>query len=536
MTFRILVTDGVDPEGIALLQAVPDFVVDEVPTLPAGELLTRIGAYDAIIGRSATKISDELLNAATKLKVVGRAGVGVDNVALDSATALGIAVINAPAGNTVAVAELFFASLIGLLRHIPLAHQSLSEGRWVRADLLGEEIRGKTLGIVGVGRIGGEVALRAHAFGMSLVGFDPYISDERFAGLRVRRCATLGELLETCDVLTVHTPLTDETDGLIGREELARLRPGAIVANLARGGIIDEASLIDALRSGHLGGGTIDAFSNEPLKGEHPFRSVPNTLLTPHIGASTREAQRNVSVDVCAAVRDALLTNELSRSLNVAAGNGDWQTLQPVMLLARRAATIARARLADDGARAISSITIRLGPDLIGEHGPVLAAGALGTLDGIVEGGRLNVVNARTVAQSRGIELRHAEGGVAPHPRAVEVRLTAEGREVRVGGIAALDAAPRLTRIGDFHVDIAPRDTVIVLTNRDVPGVIGRVGTALGDARVNIAEYHQARLAQGGDALAVISVDGTVADSVGRALLALPDVRTATIVRFGIEP
>ncbi len=182
MTFRILVTDGVDPEGIALLQAVPDFVVDEVPTLPASELLTRIAAYDAIIGRSATKISDELLNAATKLKVVGRAGVGVDNVALESATALGIAVINAPAGNTVAVAELFFASLIGLLRHTPLAHQSLTEGRWVRADLLGEEIRGKTLGIVGVGRIGGEVALRAHAFGMSLVGFDPFISDERFAG------------------------------------------------------------------------------------------------------------------------------------------------------------------------------------------------------------------------------------------------------------------------------------------------------------------------------------------------------------------
>jgi D-3-phosphoglycerate dehydrogenase len=303
VAFRILVTDDVDPEGVALLTAVADFAVDEAPTLPADELLARIADYDAIVGRSATKISGALLRAGTRLRVVGRAGVGVDNVAIDSATALGIAVINAPAGNTVAVAELFFGVMIALLRHLPRAYQSMHEGRWERADLLGTELKGKTLGIVGVGRIGGEIAIRAHAFGMELVGYDPYVSDDRFTGLRVRRAETLDDVLAAADFLTVHTPLTDETRGMIGAAELAHLRPGAVVANLARGGIVDETALVAALQSGHLAGAALDAYTKEPLTGDHAFRALANVVLTPHLGASTAEAQRNVSVDVCAAVR-----------------------------------------------------------------------------------------------------------------------------------------------------------------------------------------------------------------------------------------
>jgi len=532
MSYRILVTDEIDPEGLALLRREADFQVDELPTLPTAELLTRIGDYDAIIGRSATKISDGLLRAGTKLRVVGRAGVGVDNIALETATALGIAVINAPAGNTIAVAELFFASVIGLLRQVPRAHQSLSEGRWERADLLGTELKGKTLGIVGVGRIGGEVAVRAAAFGMTLLGYDPYVTDDRLRGLRVHRCATLTDLLAASDFVTVHTPLNDETTGMIGAGELAMLRRGAIVANLARGGIVDEPALIAALRSGALGGATLDAYTREPLTGDHPFRDVPNILLTPHIGASTAEAQRNVAVDVCEAVRDALLTEELSRSLNVAEAGGDWASLQAAILVARRSASVARALLAESGARVISAISIRLGADLAQGRGPLLAAASVGALEGVVERDRLNLINGRQVATSRGIELSVGEGGGAPHSRAVEIRIVAGGKEMRVGGVAALDAPPRITRIGDFHVDVAPRGTLIVLTNRDVPGVIGRVGTALGDAGVNIAEYHQARLAQGGEALAVVSVDGVPSESVRTKLLTLPDVLTATIVQF----
>src|SRR5690242_18423701 len=280
MTLSVLVTDEIDPEGVQLLQAQPELRVDEVPTLPKPELLARIGDYDAIVGRSATRISEELLRAGKKLRVVGRAGVGVDNIALDTATALGIAVINAPAGNTVAVAELFFGVMIGLLRHLPHATESMREGKWDRSQLLGSELKGRTLGIVGVGRIGSEIAARAQAFCMEVVGYDPYIADDRFRALRVRRAETLEALLEEVDIVTVHTPLNDETKGLIGRRELGLLRPGSIVANLARGGIVDDQALLSALESGHVRGATLDVYQSEPLAADHPIRKAPNVVLT----------------------------------------------------------------------------------------------------------------------------------------------------------------------------------------------------------------------------------------------------------------
>lgn len=532
MSHRLLVTDEIDPDGLALLRAVPSFTVDEVPTLPADELLRRIGDYDAIIGRSATKISEPLLRAGKKLRVVGRAGVGVDNIALEVATELGVAVINAPAGNTIAVAELFFGSVIGLLRHIPRADASMHSGRWERAALMGTELKGKTLGIVGLGRIGTAVAIRARAFGMEVIAYDPYIPDERFAAQQVRRMATLDALLDASHVCTVHVPLTDETRGMIGAAELARLQAGALVANLARGGVIDESALVDALRSGHLGGAVLDAYDKEPLTGEHIFRGVPHLMLLPHLGASTTEAQRNVAVDVCVSVRDALLEGELSRSINVGGGPEDWRAVQPALVATRRIASLARARLADRGSRAIDGVTIKVGPEFASARRVLLSAAAAGALEGAVEQDRLNLINARGVAAARGIELAVSEGGEPPHPRAIEVRIRAGEDELRVGGIAPIDGPPRLTRIGPYHVDVALRSPIIIITNHDVPGVIGRVGTALGDAHVNIAEYHQARVAQGGEALAVIAVDGPVGNEVRQVLLRLPDVLTATIVQF----
>lgn len=531
--FRILVTDDIDADGVALLIAEPSFIVDEVPTLPVAELLERIGNYDAFVGRSATRITAELLARATRLRVVGRAGVGVDNIALDAATSLGVAVINAPAGNTIAVAELFFGTLLGLLRHLPRAATSMREGRWERAQLLGSEIKGKTLVIVGVGRIGSEVATRALAFGMDVIGFDPYVGEERFRGLKIRRAATLEEALDGADILTVHTPLTDETESMIGRRELARLKSGAVAVNMARGGIIDESALAQALESGQLRGAIIDAFTKEPLGAEHPLRTAPHTLLTPHIGASTAEAQRNVAVDACAAVRDALLHNELSRSINVAgAGSGDWRELQPALHVARRAAAVARAILADRGVRAIQRLSLRCGPDLAGASEALLAAAAAGVLEGAIDVERLNLINSRALAEARGIELSCSESASLGHPAAVQVSLSGGMQELAVAGVAPDGSPARLTRIGGFHVDVTPRDTLVILTNNDVPGVIGRVGTLLGDNKVNIAEYHQARLAQGGDALAAISVDGAVGPGVREALLQLPDISSATIVHF----
>jgi D-3-phosphoglycerate dehydrogenase len=259
VTFRVLVTDEIDPEGVAILAAEPKITVDEVPTLPKEDLLARIGDYDAIIGRSATRIWAYLLQKGRKLKVVGRAGVGVDNIALDAATSLGVAVINAPAGNTIAVVELFFGAVISLLRHIPRADTSMHAGRWDRSALLGSELKDRTLGIVGLGRIGGEIATRARAFGMNVIAYDPYIAQSRFEVLRVQEMKTLEELLQKSSVLTLHTPLTDETTGLIGRREVSRLPKQSIVVNMARGGIVDEKALLEGLNSKHLFGAVIYA-------------------------------------------------------------------------------------------------------------------------------------------------------------------------------------------------------------------------------------------------------------------------------------
>ena len=534
MPFRVLVTDDIDADGVALLASEPRLRVDEVPTLPKDELLARIGDYDAFVGRSATRISEDVLRKATKLKVVGRAGVGVDNIALDVATELGVAVINAPAGNTIAVAELFFGTLISLFRHLPRANNSMQAGRWDRAQLLGAELKGRTLGIVGIGRIGGEIAARALAFGMTVVGYDPYVPDGRFQSLRIRRAPTLDALLAEAEILTVHTPLNEETTGLIGRSELSRLPPGAVVCNMARGGIVADDALAAALDAGKLRGAVLDVYVKEPLVGDHPFKGRDNVILTPHIGASTAEAQRNVAVEVCRAVRDALLSGELSGSLNVAQSSGrQWSDLHGALMVAQRASAVGRAILAGQGGRALQRLTVRYGPDLSGAGEVLAAAAAVGALEGVLESERLNLISARSLAASRGIEFTVAESDSLPHPASVEISLAAGMQELAVAGVAPRDAAWRLTRIGGFHVDVAPRDTLVVLTNKDVPGVIGRVGTLLGDAGVNIAEYHQARLAQGGEALAAITVDNAVGPDIQKRLLGLPDVLTATIVRFG---
>jgi len=531
--FNILVTDDVDPDGLEILRAQPGFTVDEQPTRPLNDLLDVIGDYDAIVGRSATQLPAELLRRARRLRVIGRAGVGTDNIDIPEATALGIAVINAPAGNTVSVAELFFGLLISLARHLPRAVTSMREGRWDRSSLLGTELRGRTLGIIGLGRIGGEIATRARAFGMKIIAFDPYINADRFDRLQVARAASLDDLLPQVHVLTIHTPLTAETRGMIRARELALLPSGAVVANLARGGIIDETDLVAELARDRLHGVLLDVYSKEPLGADHPLRASPRVLLTPHLGASTVEGQRNVSVDVCIGVRDALLSGELSRAINVAGGEQlRWDDFGGAMLLARRAAAMARALLAERGGRAVDHLTLRLGRELIAADSLLMSAAAIGVVEAVVEGTRLNVVNGRAQAEARGIALAvaPATGQVSAH--FVQVAVRSGGDEMVVAGVAAPNSMPRITRIGAFSVDVTPRRTMLVLTNDDVPGVIGRVGTLLGDAGVNIAEYHQSRTSQGGEALAAITVDGIVDAALRKRLLEINDIRSVTVVHF----
>lgn len=531
-SFRLLVTDEIDSDGVDLLRAEPSFVVDEVPTPKPADLLEKIGEYDAFVGRSATRLPAEVLQRATKLRVIGRAGVGTDNIDIPAATQLGIAIINAPGGNTVAVAELFFGTLIGLVRHLPDASASMRAGKWDRSKLLGTELRGRSLGIVGLGRIGGEVALRARAFGMSLCAYDPYVTDERFDMLRVSRAKSLQDLLKASDVVTVHTPLNPETTGMIGANEIGVLKRGSIIANLARGGIVEEKALTDALESGFLGGAILDVYTQEPLDPASALRILPNVVLTPHLGASTAEGQHNVAVDVCAAVRDALLSGELSRAINVVGGlDGRWDEIRPALVLARRMAAIGRAILADRGSRAVDSISLRLGRDLTEAGNLLVASAAAGALDSIIDGVRLNLVNARALAENRGIALSVATSHSEPDNGA-QVTVRCGRNEVVIAGVAPAGSGPRLTRIDGFIVDVTPRRTLLVLTNADVPGVIGRVGTLLGDAKVNIAEYHQARLTRGGDALAAVSVDGEITEPVRQKLLKLPDIKSATAIDF----
>lgn len=532
-TFNILVTDDVDPDGLEILRAQSGFIVDERPTQPLRDLLDVIGDYDAIVGRSATRLPAELLRRARRLRVIGRAGVGTDNIDIPEATALGIAVINAPAGNTVSVAELFFGLLISLARHLPVAVTSMRDGRWDRSQFLGTELRGRTLGIVGLGRIGGEIAGRARAFGMRVISYDPYINDDRFEQLQVARAASLDELLPHVDILTVHTPLTAETRGLIRARELGLMHDGAVIANLARGGIIDEADLVAEVARDRLKGVLLDVFATEPLAADHPLRKAPHVLLTPHLGASTVEGQRNVSVDVCIGVRDALLSGELSRAINVVGGERvQWDDIGGAILLARRVAAMARALLADRGGRAVDHLTLRLGRELMSADNLLLSAASMGVVEAVVEGTRLNIVNGRAQAEGRGIALSVAPSSGQTSPHVVQVAVRSGADEVTVAGVATPGASPRVTRIGAFAVDVTPRRTMLVLTNADVPGVIGRVGTLLGDAGVNIAEYHQSRTSQGGEALAAITVDGAIDGALRHRLLGLSDIRSATVVNF----
>ncbi len=520
--FRVLVTDEVDPEGVAVLRAHPDIQVDEVPTPPAEKLLEEIGAYDAVVGRSATRITGALLSRGDRLKVIGRAGVGVDNIDIPRATELGIAIINAPGGNTVSVAELTMGVLLSLARHIHEADRSMEQGRWDRSALGGDEVRGKTLSVVGLGRIGGEVARRARAFGMTVVGFDPYVGAPRFEELGVERAPRLADALDRADVLTVHTPLTAETRGMIGAGELARLGRHVLVLNLARGGIVAEDALVDALRAGRIAGAALDVFSTEPLPADHVLRTMPNVLLTPHLGASTMDAQRSVAIEACTAVRDALVTGDLSAALNGAGvGGAGWPELRPLLALADRLGRLGRA-LVPGG---VSALELRYSGPREEAPRPLLLAALQGALRDVVERRAINLVNAQHVAEERGIETAWTHvGGRGELGEEIELRLEGGDRSVRVGGALLGETHGRIVRIGAFRVDVAPRGMLVVLRNRDVPGVIGRVGTLLGEAGVNIAEYHQARLQIGGEALAAISVDGRIPPEVVERLGALPEI------------
>ena len=528
--FTVLVTDGVSATGLQPLKSDGRFEVVEVPDSGTAGFASALEGAQALIVRSATDVGAELLAGAARLRVIGRAGVGVDNIDLDAATERGIAVLNAPAGNTVSAAELTMALILATVRRVAAADASVRSGEWKRSRFKGAELRGRTLGLVGAGRIGGAVAQRCRAFGMRVLAHDPYLTEARAAELQVER-ASFDQVIESADVLSLHVPLTDDTRGLIGSAALARMKRGAFLVNVARGGVVDEAALAESLASGHLAGAALDVFSNEPLEEDSPLRAAPNLVLTPHLGASTDEAQELVATEIAEAVRAALADGDLSRAVNAPAIGGEaLRSLRPLFDLGRRLGHLACA-LARGG---VQEIEVRYAGASDEAPRPLTAYVLVGLLQDMLGEDQVNFVSAPHLAGQRGIGVsstRLARHGA--YTEFVELKVRAEGGELELAGALLGDAHPRLVRIADYHVDVEPTGTLVVLKNKDVPGVIGRVGTLLGDRAINIAGYHQARLSRGGEALAAIAVDGDVDAGTRDALLQLDEVVSAVVVRLG---
>jgi D-3-phosphoglycerate dehydrogenase len=517
---KVVIADPLSNEGLDLLGAADGLQVVDVSSKGREALEEALRDAEGLIVRSGTRVDGPLLDVAERLEVIGRAGVGVDNIDMRAATRRGVAVINAPGGNTSSTAELAFALLLAAARRVAEADRSVREGRWDRKALRGRQLQGNTLGVIGAGRIGTEVARRAHAFGMRILAYDPYLSAERAADERIER-VELDELLERADFVTVHVPLTEQTRGMIGVAEIGRMKPAAILINAARGGIVDERALAVALEQRKLGGAALDVYETEPLPGEHPLRGVPNLVMTPHLGAATVEAQREVALEIAKRVRDALVAADLTTALNVPQIDPKERArLEPLLELGRRLGVVLSA-LTDGRCQRLE---VRYAGSMRRVLRPLAAASLEGYLRSTVAS-PLNLVNALAVADERSIDVaRVRRRRIADYANYVELTATGGPREQVVGGALLEEGHRRLTRVGRFHVDATPRGNLVLVKNRDMPGVIGEVGSCLGEAEVNIAEYHLARSEAGGEALGVIRTDAPLSKELLEELSGLPSV------------
>lgn len=530
---KILIADTLDPAGLELLTAsgaeVHKLTDEERPRL--AEILPD---YDALVVRSMTKVTADLLRAGKRLKVVGRAGIGVDNVDVAAATDLGILVVNAPTANLLSATEHTFALLLALARSVPAADNLMKAGRWDRKPFVGVELQGKTLGVIGFGRIGQKVAARARAFDMQVVAYDPFL-DAQAARRLETNLVPIDELLAVSDVVTFHTPLTDQTRNLLDAAQIARMKKGALVINCGRGGVIDEAALLAALDSGHLGGAGLDVFAEEPPQ-DWALAKHPKVVATPHIGAQTAEAQERISTETAEMVLAAL-----AGSLSVAAVNLPFRTvagpaggrIEPYLALGEQ---LGRA-----AGQLLGSAPQQLEVGFWGLDDPLRVPVSVAVLKGVLLtflGEGVNYVNAERIAESRGIEMvRSTHSRPADDPHLVGVRLSGGGRTVELDGTLFGEREPRVVRFEGFRLEFRPEGRLLVLENRDVPGVVGKLGHLLGQAGVNIADIHLARRAaapnspeeDGGEgvALAVLRLDQEPGDDLIAALRALPEVRSA---------
>ncbi len=532
MTARVVVADRLAEGGLKMLAESPEVEVVNVAGKPREELMQALASAQALIVRSETRVTADLMKAAPALRVIARAGIGVDTIDVNAATRRGIAVMNAPGANTVSAAEHAFALLLGLVRRIPWAAESMRKGDWDRKKFEGTELRGKTIGIVGLGRIGGHVAGIARAFGMTVVGHDPYLLPERAAELQVK-LLPIEQLLKTADVVTLHVALTDQTRHLINADRLALMKKTAVLINTARGELVDEAALAAALGQKAIAGAAVDVFLQEPLPADAALRGLERVILTPHLAASTAEAQDRVSTEICAAVRDALLDSDYSMAINVPGISGDvLRRAAPLLALARRLGRLANALAEGEGQ--VTGVEVEYGGKDEAAARPLLNAALEGLLSGL-HLGPVSLVNSQVIAEERGIRLsRKTSTAEAGFETSVAVTvLTAQGKARVVGAPVGSGGAGRVIRIDDYQVDVAPEGWMLVIRNRDVPGVIGKVGTVIGEAGVNVASWHQARNGVGGQALAAITLDHPIGEAVRQRIAALPDIVQVRLADFG---
>ena len=508
---KVLVSDPIDQTGIDILSQVAQ--VDVRTGLPPAELKAIIGEYDALMIRSGTQVTADIIEAATKLRIIGRAGVGVDNVDVPAATKRGVIVVNSPEGNTIAAAEHALALMLSLSRHVPHAHASTMAGGWDRKTYVGNELYKKKLGVVGLGKIGSHVARVAKAMGMEVMAYDPFISAERAQQLQVRLLA-LPALFAEADYVSLHLPRTPETENLVNAELLATMKPTARIVNCARGGIVDEAALAEAVQKGVIGGAALDVYAKEPLAADSPLRSVAQRLiLTPHLGASTEEAQENVAVDVAEQIRDVLLGLPARSAVNIPGLTPEvMEQLKPHLQLAETLGLLL-SQLAGGG---VEHLEVRLQGEFASHPSQPLVVAALKGLLSAALGDSINYVNATLEAKARGIHVVEVKDDASRDFAGGSLQLSSTGSKGNhsVTGAVFADGDLRITTIDEFPVNVTPSRHMLFTRHRDMPGIIGNLGTVLGEHNVNIASMQVGRRIVRGDAVMVLSLDDPIPASL----------------------
>lgn len=523
---KVLVSDPIDQVGIDILSQVAQ--VDIKTGLPAEELVKIIPQYDALMLRSGTQVTKAIIEAGTQLKIIGRAGVGVDNIDVPAATRQGIVVVNSPEGNTIAAAEHALAMMLSLSRYIPDANQSVKSGKWDRKSYVGTEVYKKTLGVVGLGKIGSHVATVARALGMKLLAYDPFISQERAEQLGCS-LVDLDLLFAESDYITLHIPKTPETAHLINRDTLAKMKPTVRLINCARGGIINEADLADALNAGTIGGAALDVYEQEPL-GESKLREAKNVILTPHLGASTAEAQVNVAIDVAEQIRDVLLGLTARSAVNIPGLTPDvMEKMRPYLRLAETLGTLV-GQLA--GGR-IDRLTVSLQGELATKDSqPIVVAAIKGLLSQALRE-RVNYVNAVIEAKERGIRvIETRDASVRDYSGSLHLEAQGTLGQHSVTGALLSEGEIRITDVDDFPINVPPNNYMLFTLHRDMPGIIGQIGSLLGSFNVNIASMQVGRKIVRGDAVMALSLDDPLPDGILEEIIKVTGVRDAYTVEL----